>query len=307
MMKRNERSALVFNIQKFSVHDGPGIRTTVFLKGCPLQCCWCANPESISRHSELGVIRSRCNNCGKCVEICPEGAIGYDTGHIVQFDRGSCIACGKCVVVCSPGALTIYGKEATIDDVIKDASRDKSFYDGSGGGITASGGEPLHQGDFVTALFEACHEAGIHTCLDTSGYVPKEKLIEALRHTDHVLYDIKHMDPDAHRRFTGRSNELILRNARVVAESDVPLLCRIPLITGVNDTTHNITETARFVKTLRDDISIELLAYHRLGVGKYQTLDKRYQGAAFAAPSPEQVQFIKRIFEDHGLRCTASE
>jgi pyruvate formate lyase activating enzyme len=304
-MKQGKESGTIFNIQKFSINDGPGIRTTVFLKGCPLQCLWCSNAESINPQPELGIIRNSCNNCGKCVMVCPEKAISFDDDSVIQFNRDRCTACGECITVCAPGALTIYGKLVTIDDILREVARDKSFYESSGGGITASGGEPLRQADFVAALFQKCHEAGIHTCLDTSGYTTSDKLREVLVFTAYVLYDIKHMESDCHRQFTGKPNDLILNNAKIVAASGIPMLCRIPLITGANDTVHNITETAQFVKMLGDGIAVELLPYHRLGGGKYQTLDKLYHGEAFTTPSSEQVEAIMRIFEEHGVQCTA--
>ena len=303
-MKQREICGTIFNIQKFSVHDGPGIRTTVFMKGCPLQCRWCSNAESINPKPELGLIRSSCNNCGKCITACPEAAIGFDNEGVVQFNRDLCTACGECVALCSPGALTIYGKRVTVDDVFKDISRDKSFYEGSGGGITVSGGEPLQQADFVAALFQMCHDAGIDTCLDTCGYAATDKLKKVLAFTDYVLYDIKHMDTDRHHQFTGAPNDLILSNAQVVAASEIPMLCRIPLIKDVNDTAHNMGETAQFVKMLGNGIAVELLPYHRLGIGKYQTLAKPYDGEAFIIPSSEEIESVKHIFEEYGVPCT---
>jgi len=303
-MKQGEKNGTIFNIQKFSVHDGPGIRTTVFMKGCPLQCRWCSNAESINPKPELGVIRNICNNCGKCLKACPEKAISFDDDNIIQFNREKCTACGECVTVCSPGALTIYGKQVTVDEVFKEVNRDKAFYEGSSGGATASGGEPLRQADFVAALFQRCHEADIGTCLDTCGYAPTDKLKEVLAFTDYVLYDIKHMDADRHRQFTGVPNDLILNNAKVVAASGTPMLCRIPLIKGVNDTKNNITETAKFLKTLGNGVAVELLPYHRLGIGKYQTLDKPYAGESFVTPSSEEIESVKHIFEEYDVPCT---
>ena len=297
------KSGIIFNIQKFSVHDGPGIRTTVFMKGCPLHCRWCSNAESISPKQELGIIRSLCNRCGKCIEACPEKVISYTADNIIHIDRDGCTACGECMDVCYPGALTIYGRRVTIDDIVKEVCRDKSFYESSGGGVTVSGGEPLRQADFVAALFEKCREADISTCLDTSGHTASEKLEDILCVTDYVLFDIKHMDPAIHRQFTGQPNNLILQNAKVVAKSGVEMLCRIPLITGVNDTMSNIAETARFVKSLGEGIAVELLPYHRLGAGKYQTLDKQYPGETFATPLPEQVKSVKQKFEQFNVPC----
>jgi len=303
IVEQGEKTGIIFNIQKFSVHDGPGIRATVFMKGCPLHCYWCSNAESINPKPELGVIRNNCNNCGKCLKVCPEEAVSFND-DVIQFNRDRCTACGECVAVCSPGALTIYGKQVTVDEVFNEVNRDKSFYEGSGGGVTVSGGEPLQQADFVTALFQRCHDAGIGTCLDTCGYAATDKLKEVLAFTDYVLYDIKHMDVDCHHQFTGVPNDLILSNAKVVAASGIPMLCRIPLINGVNDTVHNIAETARFVKALGNSIGVELLPYHRLGIGKYQTLDKPYPGEAFTTPSSEEIEAVKRIFEEYGVPCT---
>ncbi|MFC1957707.1 glycyl-radical enzyme activating protein [Chloroflexota bacterium] len=302
-MKQGEKTGTIFNIQKFSVHDGPGIRTTVFMKGCPLQCRWCANTESINPQPELGIIRASCNNCGKCLKACPEEAIGFDNDGVIQFNRDLCTACGECVALCSPEALTIYGKQVTVDDVFKEVSRDKLFYEGSSGGVTVSGGEPLRQADFVAALFQTCHDAGISTCLDTCGYADTDKLKGVLAFTDYVLYDIKHMDTNCHHQFTGAPNDLILSNAQVVAASETPMLFRIPLIKDVNDTVSNITETARFIKSLGDGIQVELLPYHRLGIGKYQTLDKHYPGEDYITPLPEQVKAIKQIFEQLNVKC----
>jgi len=302
-MEQVEKTGIIFNIQKFSVHDGPGIRTTVFMKGCPLQCRWCSNAESMSPKPQLGVIRSICNNCGKCLKACPEEAISFDN-NVIHFNREKCTACGECVAVCSPGALTIYGKQVTVDDVFREVNKDKAFYEGSGGGITVSGGEPLRQADFVAALFQKCHEAGIGTCMDTCGYAASDVLKQVLRVTDYVLFDIKHMDTNCHHQFTGAPNDLILSNAQVVAASETPMLCRIPLIAGINDTVLNITETARFVKSLGDGMQVELLPYHRLGVAKYQTLDKPYAGEAFITPSSEEIESVKSIFEEYGVSCT---
>ncbi|MFC1908790.1 glycyl-radical enzyme activating protein [Chloroflexota bacterium] len=306
-MEQGEKAGVIFNIQKFSVNDGPGIRTTVFLKGCPLQCRWCSNAESINPAAELGIIRSLCDNCTKCAEVCPEGAISFDADNVIQINRGKCTTCGECVAVCTPGALTIYGREVTTGDVFKEVYRDRSFYESSGGGITVSGGEPLRQADFVTALFQQCRQEGIHTCLDTSGHADSKELIKVLEFTDYVLYDIKYMDTDCHRQFTGVPNDLILSNARVIAKSGIEMLCRIPLVAGVNDTVRNITETAQFVKMLGNGVAIELLPYHRLGVGKYQTLDKPYPGEVFTTPSSEQVESVRRIFAEKGVPCTSGE
>lgn len=303
-MEQGESTGVIFNIQKFSVHDGPGIRTTVFLKGCPLKCQWCSNAESMNPGAELGILRSLCNSCEKCVDACPEGAITFDTGRGIQFDRGKCTLCGECINACPTDALTIYGRLITVEDTFNEVYRDRSFYESGGGGVTVSGGEPLRQAAFVVSLFRKCREAGIGTCLDTSGYADPDTLREVLEFTDYVLYDIKHMDTYCHQSFTGVVNDLILSNARIVAASGVQMLCRIPLVAGVNDNIENIVATARFVKTLGDRAAIELLPYHRLGVAKYQTLDRPYPGEAFTTPPTEQVESVRRIFEEHGVSCS---
>ena len=303
-IEQREKTGVIFNIQKFSVHDGPGIRTTVFLKGCLLKCRWCSNAESMNPGAELGIIRSLCNSCEKCLDVCPEGVITFDTRQTIRFDRGKCTLCGECVNVCPTNALTIYGKRVTVEDAFKEVCRDRSFYDTGGGGVTASGGEPLKQADFVVALFQRCREAGIGTCLDTSGCADPDTLKGVLEFTDYVLYDIKHMDTNHHRSFTGVPNELILSNAGIVAASGVQMLCRIPLVADVNDSAENMVQTARFIKTLGDSLAVELLPYHRLGIAKYQTLDRPYLGEAFTTPSQEQLESARRIFEEHGISCS---
>ena len=304
--QHSQKLGVVFNVQRFSIHDGPGIRTTVFLKGCPLHCCWCANPESISTKPELGVIRNRCDKCMKCLEACPEAAIVFTEDKDVHIDRSRCTACGKCVEVCYPEALAIYGKEMSVEEVFERVRRDEIFYRGSGGGLTVSGGEPLEQFEFVIALFKMCREAGIHTCLDTSGYVGSDVLSKVLALTDYVLYDIKHMDSGVHSQFTGMPNDLVLANAKVVAESGIPMLIRIPVIPGVNDTLENIRETAHFVEMLRENIAIELLPYHRMGLGKYQALDTPYPLEGTQPLEPASLELIRQTIEGVGVKCILS-
>lgn len=299
---------IVSNIQGFNVHDGPGIRTVVFFKGCPLRCLWCSNPESIRPDPELGLIRAQCNQCGKCLEACPEHALFFDDDGILHVDRSRCTACGKCVAVCYPGALTTYGAEMTAEDVFEEVCRDKLFYEGSGGGVTASGGEPLQQPRFLAAMFGLCRDAGIHTCLETSGYASAQVWAEILPLTDYILFDLKHMDSRVHRKLTGRSNGRILDNARRVAGSGVPVLFRVPLVPGFNDTLENIRATARFVKGLGEDNvhGIELMPYHRMGIGKYEALDKECATGGTKPPGMADVEAVKQRFEEFGLRCTVS-
>ena len=302
------RRGIVSNIQAFNVHDGPGIRTVVFLKGCPLRCLWCCNPESINPAPELGLTRAQCNRCGKCLQICRKHALFFDEQEVLQVYRSKCAACGKCLAACSPGALTIYGREMSAAEVLEEVHRDKLFYDGSGGGVTASGGEPLQQPHFLAAIFKLCHDSGIHTCLETSGYASARAWAEVLPLTDYVIFDLKHMDSHVHRELTGRPNRRILDNARMVARSGVPLFFRMPLVPGLNDRLENISATARFVKGLGEENiqGVELMLYHRLGIGKYQALDKKYAMEKTKPPEPTELESVQQEFEAFGLKCTVS-
>ncbi len=299
----------VFNVQYFNLHDGPGVRTLVFFKGCPLRCHWCSNPESMSRIPELGLKRALCNQCGKCLEACPEQALFFDREDILSVDRHKCNACGKCVSACYPEALTIYGKEMTAEEVFEEVNRDKMFYEGTGGGITVSGGEPLLQPHFLAAIFRLCHEAGIHTCLETTGYANGQVWDKVLPLTDHVLFDLKHMDSRLHQEFTGIPNRRILANAAKVAKSGVPVMFRMPLVPGFNDTPQNIEATADFVRRLEGDNNqgIELMPYHRMGMGKYESLDKQYALNDLKPSEPDYVESVRQRFEVFGLICTVSK
>ncbi len=299
---------IVLNVQFFNLHDGPGTRTLVFFKGCPLKCMWCSNPESIGRAPELGLTRSQCDGCAKCIDACPERALSLDDDDAVKVDRRRCNACGECLPACGPEALTIYGKEMTAREVFEEVYRDKMFYEGTGGGITVSGGEPLLQARFLAAIFELCRDAGIHTCLETTGYAGAETCDRVLPLTDHVLFDLKHMDSSLHRQLTGIPNTRVLDNAARVARSGIPVTFRIPLVPGLNDATENIEATAEFVRNLDGDNvqGIEIMPYHRMGMGKYEALDRRYGLADLTPASPDHVESIKQTFEECGVACTVS-
>jgi pyruvate formate lyase activating enzyme len=298
--------AMVFNIQRFCLHDGPGIRTTIFLKGCPLLCQWCANPEALNPYPELGFAIAACNRCGKCTDVCSAQAIRLDAGGTPQIDRKLCTVCGDCIDVCFPQALAIYGRMVTENDVFREVQRDVLFYD-TNGGVTLSGGEPLQQSSFVLRLFAHCRHAGISTAIETSGFVAAEVLDEVLKVTDFVLFDLKHMDPDEHIKFTGKPCGLILENARKASESKAQVQFRMPVIPGMNSGRDNINATAHFLRQLqKDDASIELMPYHRLGIGKYEALDKVYHLHALSSPDPLYIAKIKDTFEGLGVRCLIS-
>jgi pyruvate formate lyase activating enzyme len=298
---------LVTNIQGYSIHDGPGIRTVVFLKGCGLECQWCSNPECISPHPEIGFFKSLCTGCGKCTEICPNGALVFEPAGIPRIERAVCSGCGTCSSVCSYKAIVLYGKAMSAEEIFEAVKRDKMFYDASGGGVTVSGGEALLQPQLVCELFEKCHRAGIHTCVETSGYTPESAINQVLPYTDYVLYDLKHMNSYKHYQYTGKSNTLILKNAKIVAQSGVELLFRMPLIPGINDDIQNIKETADLLHDLGENVlRIELMPYHRLGKGKYESLDKQYRLAEILSPSPAALESVKKTFRMNNITCLIS-
>ncbi|MGB9919710.1 MAG: glycyl-radical enzyme activating protein [Moorellales bacterium] len=296
-----EVRGMVFNIQRYSIDDGPGIRTTVFLKGCPLRCLWCSNPESQSADPEVVHRDSLCIRCGRCVEVCPKHAIAL-TEKGVGIARGLCECCGRCVEVCDPGALKMLGSEMSVQEVFAEVRRDRSYYEYSCGGVTVSGGEPLQQPEFVAELFVRCQKAGIHTCLDTSGYADREALEKVLPHTDLVLFDLKHPDPEVHRRLTGVGISVILRNLRHLVEKGKAVVIRIPVVPGYNDRPEEVRSQARVVADLGLG-RVDLMPYHRLGVGKYQMLDRSYGLLEVTPPSREQLENIRQTFEAYGIDC----
>ncbi|MCR5388062.1 MAG: glycyl-radical enzyme activating protein [Lachnospiraceae bacterium] len=298
--------ALVTNIQGYSIHDGPGIRTVVFLKGCPLRCKWCANPENLEDKIQIGFLSNLCKGCGRCAKACQNGAIIPGEAH--RIDREKCVRCGECVKACFYGALVSYGEEMTSEQAFDKVKRDKMFYETSGGGVTVSGGEPLTHPDFVKELFELCKNDGINTCVETCGCVPQSAFEKVLELTDIFYFDLKIMDPGTHSEYTGLGNENILENAGFLARSGADILFRQPVIPGVNDTESNIKSTAEFIKSLgRDDIAIQLMPYHRMGTAKYAALDKEYELSEIAVMSAEEINAVKSLYESFGVSCTISK
>lgn len=270
----------VFDIMKYSVHDGPGIRTTVFLKGCPLSCHWCHNPESQLPGPQVMFYPERCIDCGDCTGVCPNGVLlplmGIGENPAPDTDRGKCTGCGSCAAVCHAGAREMAGRKMTAVEVIREIERDIVFYDQSGGGVTFSGGEPLMQADFLMALLAGCREREIHTAVDTCGFTPRDKLLEISLLADLFLYDLKMMDDRRHRRYTGVSNRVILDNLLELASRHDNIVIRIPVIPGINDDDDNINETGRFISTLSGVRSVHILPYHRAGAEKYRRLGQTY-------------------------------
>ena len=301
----------VFNIQRFSIHDGPGIRTTVFFKGCPLRCFWCHNPEGLRRQPEIRFFPSRCIGCKECAEVCDQGAHTFPDG-IHTFDRGRCVTCGRCAEICCTEALERVGQEKTVVEVMDEVLRDSVFYETSNGGVTLSGGEPLLQWEFTLELLQRCHAEGLHTAVETSTYCAWETLNKLLPVTDMFMVDIKHMDDDKHREATGVSNRLILENIRHLVRTANPIILRTPVIPGVNDSREDIAAIAAFVQELTDlratagedpdaAISLELLAFHRLAGDKYRSLDMAYTADGLEPPSKERMIELVEQAKSHGI------
>jgi pyruvate formate lyase activating enzyme len=305
-----ELKGLVFDIQRYSIHDGPGIRTLVFLKGCPLHCLWCCNPEGIENFPELVYFNKRCIGCGKCLKTCPNNAVYFlDTKGFIT-DRDKCQRCGQCAEVCPPRARVISGNAYSVDDVLKVVERDRPFYMRSGGGMTVSGGEIMLQHRFVSTLLEEAHLRLINTAIETSGFGSWENLLNILNHTDYIFMDIKHFDSDRHKELTGVPNEIILANALRVSDHALsseprkPFIIRVPIIPGFNDSESNIKATVGYVKEELKGVSkIELLAYHRLGTSKWERIGKVSPTEALEPPSKAKMEALKEIVVQADLEC----
>lgn len=292
--QRKTDTGVVFNIQRYSLHDGPGIRTVVFLKGCPLHCAWCCNPESIDGEPHLTFNPDKCLGDGRCVQACPTGA---RTGE--GLDPSRCTLCGRCADACPSEALEILGRTMSIPEILEEVEKDRTFYESSGGGVTLSGGEVLAQWRFGVKLLLELRDRHLHTAVETTGYGPWERVRAVAEACDLVLYDLKHMDEEEHRRHTGVSNRLILENARRLAGLGCGLIIRIPLIGGINTDDKNIRETASFAAELGVD-EIHLLPYHRLGESKYRKLGREYDCEAYT-PDERTVQELQRLLETRGF------
>jgi len=302
---KDETTGPVFNIQRYSIHDGAGIRTLVFLKGCPLRCLWCSNPESQKSTPELGFIQSRCvgsEGCdAPCVSVCPVEAIRLDGQTKPLIDRDVCNTCGKCAEVCHHDALKVVGREMSVDEVMAEIEKDRPFYRRSGGGITIGGGEPLVQYRFTASLLEAAQEEYLNTAIETCGYAPWDHFEAVLRHVDLLQFDLKHMDPLRHRELTGQSNELILDNLRKVRSVKAPqdVIIRIPIVPGCTDAVENIRAAAEFAAGLGFG-QIELVPYHRLGASKYAQYGMAYHLAGCEPPAEADVARLRKIVRDSG-------
>jgi len=293
---------IVTNIQRFSIHDGPGIRTTVFLKGCNLRCFWCHNPETLRPEPELQAFFDRCIGCGECFKRCPNGAHVVTNGQR-QFRRELCVGCGRCAETCYAEALVLVGEYKTVDQVVEEVLRDRPFYETSNGGITLSGGEPLLQYEFSRAILEQCHREGIHTAVETAAHVPWERIAAILPVTDLFIMDIKMMDATKHLACTGVSNERILANARRLGEQPQPLIVRTPIVPGVNDTPDDVAAIAEFVSKLPNLLYYELLRFHPMAKSKYSVLGLEYRAQDLEPPPKEQMDALTQIAQDAGVEA----
>ena len=299
-------TATVFNTQRFSTHDGPGIRTVIFFKGCPLKCLWCANPESQLYLSELEVIAGNCIGCGACQKACLSGAISFNEAGI-QIDRTKCQRCGICAKECYSKTLKYVGEEMTVKQVVDEIRKDEVFYKNSGGGVTFSGGEPLAQGDFCLEVLEQCKPYRIHSVMETCGFGDKEIFIKLAKELDLIFFDIKHSNSKIHKKLTGVPNEIILDNLRSIQSYASEIIVRTPIIPGLNDDKENIVNTAKLCTEIGPIKRWELLPFHNLGEHKYEAIGKEYDKSMFAKPSSkhmsELAELANSIMEPAGKKC----
>ena len=304
-----DTKGFVFDIKKYAIHDGPGIRTTVFFKGCPLQCQWCHNPESWRGHPELGLRRGRCVRCGQCLEVCTNQAISlapasHKRGLVEDqpvTDAGKCNLCGRCADACMTGAREIIGQEMTVGQVMNEVEKDVIFYDQSGGGVTFSGGEPLMQPEFLLALLNQCRAQAVHTAVDTSCYAQPEIVKMISEKTDLFLCDLKHTDSNVHERFTGVGNNLILDNIKHLSEAGKKIVLRIPVVPGFNDDQANIEATGKFAASLPGVGKVNILPYNRGGIEKSARLTAGTEPMQTEPPDKEKMKSVAEILNKYGL------
>lgn len=296
-----ELEGIVCSLERFATHDGPGIRTTVYMKGCPLNCAWCSSPHTQSRKPEILFNEMRCEASGACIATCPEDAISVLDGDVFTIDRALCTACGECIDVCNSRALEISGSVMTVEELFKEVEKDSPFYRRSKGGVTVGGGELTMQADFVSAFLKRCQDSFIHTAIETCAFSKWKQFEKVLQHVDLAYQDIKHMDDARHKQLTGVSNQLILENARKV--SDIcTMVIRVPVVPGHNDSDENIIATSQFAASLGLGFQyIELLPYHQLGTNRYSQLGKEYPLDQVETPSNDEMERLKAMVISEGV------
>lgn len=290
-----------FNIQKYSIHDGYGIRTTVFLKGCPLRCAWCHNPESLSKYKQVIIYDNRCKQCGKCISSCPQGALKIENDHLL-LDRDKCILCGQCEKVCLYDAIELIGKQMNVEEVMMEIDKDKVFYETSGGGVTFSGGEPFMQIEFLEELTKQCKSQGYHVAIDTSGMTDYKNIKRVLKYTDLFLYDLKMIDEQKHKKYIGSSNEIIIENLKKLDKEGVEIFIRLPLIKGINDSDDDINKVLDLIRNMDNISQVNLLEYHSMGKEKYSRLNMEYLLNGDEKPSANRINQIEKIFQREGFK-----
>jgi pyruvate formate lyase activating enzyme len=291
----------IFDIKRYAINDGPGIRIVIFLKGCNLNCAWCHNPESVSAFQEKMYAPNKCIGCGTCVEECPENALTSTAGGIVT-DTESCTLCGKCAEVCPTKAIEMSGHPMSVGEIMNEIGKEQVFFDQSGGGVTFSGGEPMLHHEFLIQLLDECGRRKIHRAVDTAGLINTKILLEVARRTDLFLFDLKVMDTEKHRKWIGVPNEKILENLKILAATGANINIRIPLIGGVNDDIENMEATAKFVASLSGEKkTVNLLPYHKIAQTKYQKLGRPEEFQLLEEPTKEAQQEALSIFEKYGI------
>ncbi len=283
----------ILNIQRFCTDDGPGIRTTVFLKGCPLHCVWCHNPESQAKRCEIMFDTQKCIECGSCSAVCSQKCHSFDANH--TFKRDTCIGCGACAEACPTKALTLYGKRISVCEAYNEVKRDKVFYKTSGGGVTISGGEPLFQPDFTAELLKMCKENGIHTAIETSGFADEKSLFSVIEHCDLVLFDIKETDEELHKRYTGVPLKPILKNLQLINERGIPFIVRAPIIPSLNDRESHFSALKGIRASMSFCQGIQIMPYHKIGSYKYELLNREYGCDGVMEPSKETMEHWNKL------------
>jgi pyruvate formate lyase activating enzyme len=302
---KNKDLGLITQIVHGSFVDGHGIRTTVFLKGCPLRCLWCCNPECQKGYPELSFTSSRCNGCGNCIPACPVNAIREDSSSsgVIMIDRELCTNCGTCIEKCFTGALEFFGKFYSVDELVQVVIKDSQYYQSSGGGVTIGGGEPTFQPSFTKAFLKKCHDNYLHVAIDTCGYTASDEGLEILKEADLLLYDLKNMDTEAHRKITGKANDIILSNLKMLDSIGKEIIIRMPLIPEHTDYEKNVHATAEFLSILKSIKRVDLMLFHRYGEIKYQKLGKPYALDNLQPINNHMGDDVMQIFLNHGLNA----